>query len=138
MNTPPLVRVAFADDYRLIRAHIRITLSSDPAIEIVGEAENGDAMMTLCDAVQPDIALLDIHMPGSAAPEVVRGVLAASSDTKIIMVTAEDDDVYVRSMARLPICGYVLKGDIPDYLLIAIHRVNEGGMWYSPSLRASL
>jgi DNA-binding NarL/FixJ family response regulator len=133
MSEIPAIRVAFADDYPGVRTFLRELLATDPAIDLVGEAGTAGDMIRLCRATQPQIVLLDVHMPGPAAPVTVRTLLSDLPSVKILIVSA-DDDVYVRVMATLPICGYLLKGDAPDHLLSAIHAIAAGSTWYSPTL----
>jgi CheY-like chemotaxis protein len=130
------IRVVFADDYPGIRKIIRTLLEADMGIEIVGEAASGTELLALCRASQPGVVLLDLHMPGPLTPKVVLMLRADLPDANILIVSEEDDDVYVRGMACLPICGYILKGDVPDHLRDAIHVVATGAPWYSPSLQS--
>lgn len=133
-NTP--IRMTFADDYPAIRTILRALLAADQKIQIVGEATTGTEMLDLCRTTQPAVALLDLHMPGPMTPLLVLRLEAEAPEARILIVSEEDDDVYVRAMARLPIGGYILKADVPDYLLDAIHAVAGGTRWYSPSLRS--
>lgn len=128
------LRIAFADDSPTIRAILRAVLARDRTLVVVGEAATGTDIVALCLKARPALVLLDLHMPGPHAPQTVRAILAGDPETKIIIVSVEDDDVYVRTMVPLPICGYVLKGDVPDHLLTAIHAVAAGVRWYSPAL----
>jgi DNA-binding NarL/FixJ family response regulator len=136
MNRP--LRVALADDYSAIRMILRTLLRTDPEIVLVGEAHSATDVITLCQKEQPEIVLLDLFMPGLTAPFTVRSLLASFPELKIIIISEEDDDVFVHAMTQLPICGYLLKGDAADCLLEAIHAVADGASWYSPSIRALL
>jgi DNA-binding NarL/FixJ family response regulator len=135
INSPP-IRLVFADDYALMRHLIRMFLQIDPHITIIGETSSGDRLLTMCDTVQPTIVLMDYYMPGPGAPEVVRWIHTHHPKTKIIVVSNEEAETYLRPLAQLRVEGYVLKDDIPTYLLDAIHRVNVGTTWYSPKIRA--
>jgi DNA-binding NarL/FixJ family response regulator len=132
MNRP--LRVALADDHSAIRT----ILSTDPEIVVVGEAHNATDVITLCQKERPEMVLLDLFMPGLTGPFTVRSLLAYIPELKIIIISEEDDDVFVQAMAQLPICGYLLKGDAVDCLLEAVHAVADGASWYSPSIRALL
>jgi DNA-binding NarL/FixJ family response regulator len=137
MDTPR-IPVAFVDDHPGIRSHLRRLLTTNGSLEVVGEATNNTDMLTLCQGLQPAIVLLDLHMPGMPAPLLVNRIRQAVPQVKMLIVSEEDDDVYVRGMVRLPISGYVLKEDIHDYLLSAIHLVTAGATWYSPALHPML
>jgi DNA-binding NarL/FixJ family response regulator len=136
MTTYPPIRLVFADDYAMIRSLIRMFLQTEPHIIIMGEATNGDMLLTLCDTVQPTMVLMDYHMPGLAAPDVVRWIHDHHPNTKIIIVSSEEAETHLRPLAQLGVEGYILKYDIPDALLTAIHSVNAGTPWYSPKVRA--
>lgn len=136
--TPPPIRLVFADDHPAIRTIIRALLTTDLALKIVGEAASGTHLITLCQQQQPEVVLLDLYMPGPSPVSTVRTILLEEPLTKIIVVSAEDDAVHIRSMTRLPICGYVLKDDVIEHLLTAIHAVVAGATWYSPVLSAIL
>lgn len=128
------LRIAFADDSPPIRAILRTVLARDHTLVVVGEAATATDIVALCLKARPTLVLLDLHMPESPATQTVQTILAGVPDTKIIIVSVEEADVYVRTMVQLPICGYVLKGDVPDHLLTAIHAVAAGARSYSPAL----
>jgi DNA-binding NarL/FixJ family response regulator len=130
------LRVAVADDYAQIRTILRKILLTDPQIEVVGEAHSTADLIALCQSEKPDIVLLDLFMPGPGALFAVATLLSDLPSVKILVVSEEDEDVFVRVMARLPIAGYLLKGDVPDCLLEALGAVADDKRWFSPSLRA--
>lgn len=129
------LRVALADDYPAIRTILRTILSTDSSVEVVGEAFSATSVLALCRQEHPDILLLDLFMPDLAGPLTIQTLLALTPELKIIVVSGDDDDVYVGAVAKLPVCGYLLKGDVADCLLEAVHAVAGGATWYSPSLR---
>jgi DNA-binding NarL/FixJ family response regulator len=137
INLPP-IRLVFADDFAMTRSLMRMFLQTDPQIVILGEAANGDMLLTLCNTVQPTIVLMDYRMPGPGTPALVRWIHDHHPDTKIIIVSSEEAETHLRPLAQLGVEGYVLKYDIPDCLLEAIHSVNMGMTWYSPKIRSLL
>lgn len=138
MQPTRLLRVALADDYDDIRTILRHMLLTNPRVEFVGEASSVAALMTLCQTETLDIVLLDLFMPGPGAPATVKALLADCPDLKILIVSEANEDVYVRTMAQLPIAGYLLKDDVADCLEEALLAVSKGTRWYSPSLRSRL
>jgi DNA-binding NarL/FixJ family response regulator len=138
MQPTSLLRVALADDYTDIRTRLRQMLLTNPHVEFVGEAASVPALITLCQTVVPDIVLLDQFMLGSSAPITVNTLLTNCPDLKILILSEADEDVFVRTMAQLPIAGYLLKGDVADCLEEALLAVSGGSRWYSPSLRPRL
>lgn len=132
------LRVALADDYTAIRTILRQLLLANPHVELVGEVASVPALLTLCQTTTPDIVLMDLFMPGENPAVTVKALLADCPDLKILIVSEADEDVYVRTMAQLPIAGYLLKGDVADCLEEALLAVSRGTRWYSPSLRSRL
>jgi DNA-binding NarL/FixJ family response regulator len=129
------LRVAVADDYAGIRTILREVLRTDPRVEFIGEAHSAAALLALCRTATPDIILLDLYMPGPPVSVTVDTLLQECPDVKILIVSEEDEDVFVRTIAQLPVAGYLLKGDVPDCLSEALGAVAEGQRWFSPSLR---
>jgi DNA-binding NarL/FixJ family response regulator len=137
---PPLpVRVAIADDHPKVRQQLRMLLAANRTVELVGEASNGTELITLCYYTNPAIVLLDLHMPGPPPSALVLRLLHQHISLKIIIVSeSEEDHLYVHIMTRLPIFGYILKREIPTSLREAIHFVEKGTVWYSPSFHSFL
>lgn len=136
MTSAPPIHLVFADDFAMMRSLIRIFLQTDPQIIILGEAASGDTLMSLCETVQPAMVLMDYHMPGPGAPAVVRWLHDHYPETKIVVMSSQAAAGHVQQMAQLQIDGYVLKDEMADCLLAAIHSVHTGTAWYSPVLRS--
>ena len=120
-TTADPVRIVLADDHARVRAQVRQALEAG-GMEVCGEAATAEEALALTLEQVPDVALLDIHMPGSgihAAHEISRHV----PDTAIVMLTqsAEDDDLF--DSLRAGACGYLLKGSEPAELATALHAV---------------
>lgn len=125
------IRVLIADDHPLVRCGIRETLRAADDITVVGEASRGDEAQRLCRELQPDVLLLDLQMPGATATETIKYVQEGCRATRIIILTAYDDEVYVRGMLAAGAMGYVLKDEVADVIITAIQTVMQGGMWLS-------
>ena len=132
------VRILLADDHPLIRAGVQSVLSRIPDFTLVGEATNGDEAQDMGLALQPDILILDLSMPGLSADEVVRSLKSANSDVKVIILTAYKDDACIRNLVALNVSGYVLKDEMPESLLRAIEAVMRGDSWFSKEIVQSL
>lgn len=128
------IRVLLADDHPLVRSGIRATLSEEPAIELVGEATDGDEACALTEALSPDVVLLDLSMPGPSPLETISRIGKTRPETRVLVLTAYDDDVYVRSAVRAGVAGYLLKDEATEALVSAIHAVVRGGTWFSRSV----
>jgi len=125
------IRVLLADDHPLVRTGIRATLMIEPDLLLVGEAINGHEAQRLCQELQPDILLLDLNMPGPPPGETITAVHEHSPQTYVIVLTAYDDDAYVRGMVAAGVAGYVLKDEASEVLVRAIRAVMQGDTWFS-------
>lgn len=128
------IRVVLADDHPLIRSGIRSTLEADSRIVIVGEASNGYDTQTCCEQQQVDVLLLDISMPGPSLVSMVAWLREHCPVLRILLLTAYDDDTYVRGALRAGVEGYLLKDEAPEALAEAIHTLYQGGVWFSQSI----
>jgi DNA-binding NarL/FixJ family response regulator len=128
------VRVVLVDDDDLMRAGLRSVLSTDEAIEVVGEAGDGrDAVLRIRE-VRPDLVLMDIRMPDVDGISATREVLATSPDVKVVVLTTFEDDDYIFDAISAGASGFLLKRTQPEELIAAIHTVAEGDSLLSPSV----
>jgi len=134
----PQIRVLLADDHPLVRAGIRATLCSEPDLIFVGEAADGYEARRLAEELRPDVLLLDLSMPGPPAVETVTYLRQHCPDVKVLVLTAYDDDAYVRGLVSAGVAGYVLKDEVPEAVVRALHSVMQGDTWFSRSLMQRL
>jgi DNA-binding NarL/FixJ family response regulator len=125
------IRVLLADDHPLIRTGIRAILNAASDMTLIAEATNSHEARHMSVTYQPDVLLLDLRMPGPPPTEVVPFVRERCPATAVLMLTAYDDEVYVRRMMSLGIAGYVLKEEATDTLVNAIRSVVHGDNWLS-------
>lgn len=128
------IRVIVADDHPLIRTGVRLSLSSETDIEVVGEAASGDEATTQCKTLKPDVVLLDLSMPGPGPEALLATFKAECPEMKIIVLSASDDDAHVRSLINAGINGYVLKDEASEMIADAIRTVVKGATWFSRSV----
>lgn len=126
-----------ADDHPLVRSGIRSTLAREGQLELVGEATNGAEAVTLCSELGPDLLLLDLSMPDSSPLETIASVQHASPDTRILVLTAFDDDASIRSVMNVGVDGYLLKDEAPEALVRAILSIAQGDTWFSRTVMQS-
>lgn len=131
-NTP--IRVLLADDHPLVRAGIRATLCNETDIIFVGEAADGVEARRLTEELEPDVLLLDLSMPGPSAVDTVTYLRERCPNVKVLILTAFDDDAYVRGLVNAGVAGYILKDEVPEAVARALHTVVEGGTWFSRHL----
>ena len=120
------IRVLVADDHAIFRDGLRKLLDSDDDIAIVGEAQNGNECIKLVTKLKPDILLLDLRMPDKDGLAVLEEVNFDSLPTRVICVTAAEDDRDVVRAMRLGARGVVLKQSATDLLVKSIQRVHAG------------
>lgn len=137
MSKKPL-RVLIADDHPLFRSGMRALLSADGETEVVGEASTGEEAIELATALQPDVILMDLQMPGMSGIEATRRILHANPHIRILVVTMYEDDHSVFTAMRAGARGYLLKGASPDEVLRAIAAVGSGEAIFSPSIATRL
>lgn len=138
MVVPARLRVVIADDHPLFRDGLRAMFESEPDIELVGEAANGQEAVELAGRLQPDVALMDIQMPDLDGIEATRRVIAASPKTRVLVVTMFEDDESVLAAMRAGARGYVVKGMRSVDAIRAIRAVAEGEAIFSQSIAKRL
>ena len=128
------IRVIIADDHSLVRQGLRRYLEMADGVEVVGEAGDGDAAVSVAESTKPDIVLLDIRMGETDGFEAARGILKVSPDTAVVMLTAYDERRFVVEAVRSGARGYVLKSRDADHLIQTVRLVAEGNMVIDPEL----
>jgi DNA-binding NarL/FixJ family response regulator len=128
------VRVLLVDDDDLMRAGLRAVLSSDTAIEVVGEAADGRDAVARARARRPDVVLMDVRMPGLDGISATRDVLAISPEIKVAILTTFEDDDYIFGALDAGASGFLLKRTRPEDLMAAVHTVAAGEALLSPSV----
>jgi DNA-binding NarL/FixJ family response regulator len=113
-------------------------LHEEPGITVVGEVSSGNGVVTACRECNPEVLVLDLNMPGPPATSITEEMGARLPEVKVLILTAYDDDAYVRGLVAAGISGYVLKDEAPDALIDAVRSVANGGTWFSRPLVAKL
>ncbi|MCG5217265.1 response regulator transcription factor [Streptosporangium sp. KLBMP 9127] len=125
-------RVLIVDDHRLFRSGVRAELGD--SIEVVGEAEDVESAIKKIAELQPDVVLLDVHMPGGGGQEVLRRVLGSGSQVRFLALSVSDAAEDVIGVIRGGARGYVTKTISGNELTDAIRRVADGDAVFSPRL----
>ena len=132
------IRVAIVDDQELVRAGFRVLLESADDIEVVGEAGTGQEAIDLVAAEAPDVALMDIRMPGMDGLEATERLAEMGALVRILILTTFDLDEYVHRALRAGASGFLLKDTSPTDLLEAVRVVAEGDALLSPQITRKL
>jgi RNA polymerase sigma factor (sigma-70 family) len=132
--TEQAVRVLLVDDDDLMRAGLRGVLSSDPEIEVVGEAGDGREAAYRTRLLRPDVVLMDVRMPDLDGISATREVLATFPDVKVVILTTFEQDDYIFGALTAGASGFLLKRTRPEELIGAIHTIAAGDSLLSPSV----
>lgn len=123
------IRVILADDHPLTRAGLSAYLQQESTIELVGEADDGEKAWKLINELKPDVALLDIRMPGEDGVSIARRIKEEKLPVIPVMLTSYDAHQYVVASLRAGARGFVLKTATPQDLIRAIQTVVQGGLY---------
>jgi two-component system response regulator NreC len=133
-----VISVVVVDDHAVVRSGLRLLLESQDDIEVVGEAGNAKDAIFRARALKPDVLLLDVVMPGESGIDVLPQLLKESPDTKVLVLSMQDDPSYVREAFGAGASGYVLKEAADEEVVSAIREVAGGGRYVHPALGARL
>jgi DNA-binding NarL/FixJ family response regulator len=120
------ITVVVVDDHPLFRQGVVETLSMEADIEVVGEASNGEDAMAILKSVRPDVAIVDVNLPGINGQQVTRNLAGENLPTKIVLLTGYDDAEQAIHAIRAGAVGYSSKGVQPSYLVDVVRYVNQG------------
>lgn len=128
------VRVLLADDHTLVRAGLRKLLESIPDVEVVGEADDGLALLALAAQLQPNLVLTDIDMPGLNGLEATARLVKLQPETRVVILSMHQNEEYVRQALLHGATGYLLKDAVPVELELALKAVLRGETYLSPAV----
>jgi DNA-binding NarL/FixJ family response regulator len=128
-------RIILADDHPIVRQGIRDLLSSNPHLQVIGEAANGQELLELLNKTRPDLIVLDIQMPRLGGLQAAHAIKKRHPKVKVLILTMHKEDPYLTAARGIGIEGFVLKDDIGQVLLSAIETLRQGGTFTSPLLR---
>jgi len=136
-NAPP-VRLMVVDDHTLFRRGLVALLASDASLAVIGEASDAGEAVRKAAALQPDIILLDNHLPGASGIQALPGLKDAAPRARIILLTVSEDEQDLQAALRGGAHGYLLKTIEGDLLAQAIHRAMRGEPVISPEMTGKL
>jgi DNA-binding NarL/FixJ family response regulator len=132
------ISVLIADDHSHFRAGLRALLAAVPDVEVVGEASGGDEAVALAARLQPDVILMDLHMPGLSGIEATARILHTSPHIRVLVVSMFDDDDSVFAALQAGAGGYLVKGARKAEIVRSIRAVAAGEAIFGPAIATRL
>lgn len=128
------VKLFLVDDHPIFLEGIRSLLEQASEVSIVGQATSGGRALRLITELQPDVVILDVSMPDMNGTALVKQLIALKSTTKLIVLSAHEDRIFVREAIAAGARGYVLKRSVSENLVQAIRAVSTGGLYLDPAI----
>jgi DNA-binding NarL/FixJ family response regulator len=132
------LRILIADDHPIFRRGLCDVIETDPSLELVGQAANGEEALHCIAELKPDIAILDVHMPRLTGLQAARRLRESESPVKLVLLTMYEDESLLNEALDLGINAYVLKENAAEDLIQAIRAVAEGKTFITASLTGAL
>lgn len=130
--------MVLADDHAVVREGLRILLEAESDMEVVGEASNGRQAVEMTRLLRPAVIVMDIAMPQLNGLEAARQIRQVVPETKVLVLSAHSDDVYITHSAGLGVAGFLTKQTSAHILAEAIREVQKGNVFYSPAIAARI
>lgn len=129
------IRIVLADDHALLRQGVRSLIENESDMEVIGEANDGREVVSLCKQMCPDLVVMDIGMPHLNGIEATRKIRTEDDSIKVLALSMHDDKRYAAGMLAAGASGYLLKDCVYDELVEGIRKVARGGTYLSPSIQ---
>lgn len=129
-----MIKILLVDDHPVVRQGLRQVLEGNPEFTVVGEAADGKGALELADQLQPDVAILDLALPGLNGLEVARRIQQRQPKTRILILSMHNSEAYVLEAMNKGVLGYVLKESATKDLIHAVKEVAAGRRYLSPPL----
>jgi DNA-binding NarL/FixJ family response regulator len=139
-SAPPAqtIRVLLADDHDILRQGLKLLLSLQPEIDVVGEARTGSEAIMMVRALKPDVVVMDISMPDMDGLEACKHIRSRESATQVLMLTMHESEEYFLQALHVGAAGYLVKKAAPTDLHMAISAIAHGGAFLYPGLAKAL
>jgi len=132
------IRILIADDHGVLRAGLRALLNTEPDMEVVGEAADGDEVIRRVSALNPDIVLMDLSMSNTGGIQATRQLKEKYPDISVLILTVHDDDNLLHEAIQSGASGYILKRAVGTELINAIHSISRGELYIHPAMTRAL
>jgi len=133
-HAPPAQRILLVDDHPIVLAGIKVLVTTDTSVEVVGESLDGRTALRLTRELTPDIVVLDISLPDLNGIKVAQVLRSECPACKILALTVHEDRAYLRQLLEIGISGYLLKRSATTELARAIAAIAAGGLYLDPAV----
>jgi two-component system, NarL family, nitrate/nitrite response regulator NarL len=134
MNSQPRVRIVLADDHPVVLSGLKALIQSEPWFEVVAACDDGVSALRAIRRLGPELAVLDVRMPGLTGIDVVIALKGERSATRAVLLTASATDEQILAAVSMGVAGLLMKDTAADQLLQCLRAVAEGRPWLSPEL----
>lgn len=131
-------RIVVVDDHPLMRKGLALTLEVEPDLQVVGQAANAEEALDMVEKLKPDLALVDVSLPGMSGLELIKHLQAIRPDVAILVVSRHDESLYAERAIRAGARGYVMKLEASDVIVKAVRHVVGGGIYVSDEIKERL
>ncbi len=133
-----MTKILIVDDHDLVRAGIIRLLEDYDEVEVIGECASGEEAMVACQKLNPEVVLMDLHMPGMGGMEAAKRIIDRYKDIKVIILTAESEAPISKHTIKFGVSGYLTKGSGMGEMIRAIKQVRAGQRYISPVVAQKL
>lgn len=134
MSLPGRTRVMLVDDHAVVRMGFRLLLQATDDIEVVAEADSGEAACQKVAEIKPDVVVMDLAMPGMGGIEAVKRIVSHHRDVRILTLSAHEDTSHPRRALKAGALGYLSKRGAPEALIEAIRTIAKGRRYLDPQI----
>jgi len=128
------LKILIADDHKMVREGLRLLINSQADMRVVGEAASGREVLLQIRELKPDVVVMDLSMPDLNGLQATEQLQLQCPDIKVVAITANEDESYLRQLCKVGASGYVLKRSAGDELVKAISVVAAGGVYFEAAL----
>lgn len=132
------IKILLVDDHNIVRDGIKLMLESQPGIDVVAEAENGEDALSVLADIHIDLVIMDINMPVMDGISTTKTIKEKFNDIKILALTMSNDDLHIRQMIQAGASGYIMKSAGRSDLKNAIHTIMDGRHYFSDEATQSI
>ncbi len=132
------LRIMIVEDHPLMQKGMEMTLNAESDMEVAGMASTGEEALSVADKVRPDLAVVDISLPGMNGLELIRQLRATYDDLRILVVSRHEEELFAERAVRAGAQGYIMKIDAGDQVVDAVRKIADGGVYLSEKISSKL